>query len=233
MKGGATARSGARNMRLLSHHALDGFGNVGEGMSIQLTRDRRRILWLAHESAPKNVTAVDVTDPRKPAVVLQTDLPHERMRSNNLEVVGDILVIAYQTREPGLTPAGFDILDVADPRRPKKLGFFDASGPASRGVHHLWFVDGTHVHCAAGAPDFTPRNGKDDQCYRIVDIGRPSQPGGGRPLVAARHPRRRRGAAAPAASDLRHRVPRPQHQRLSPAPGPRLHRLSGRRGDRA
>ena len=60
--------SGTRNMRLLSHHALDGWGNVGEGMSIQLTRDRRRILWLAHESAPKNVTAVDVTNPRKPAV---------------------------------------------------------------------------------------------------------------------------------------------------------------------
>ena len=55
-KGRAMTTSGTRNMRLLSHHALDGWGNVGEGMSIQLTRDRRRILWLAHESAPKNVT---------------------------------------------------------------------------------------------------------------------------------------------------------------------------------
>jgi len=94
-------------MRPLSQHLLGGFGNVGEGMSIQFTRDRRRILWLAHESAPKALTAVDVTNPRKPAVIFQSDLPHERMRSNNLEVVGDMLVVAYETSVPGLTPAGF------------------------------------------------------------------------------------------------------------------------------
>jgi hypothetical protein len=169
-------RQDTRNMRPLSQHLLGGFGNVGEGMSVQLTRDRRRILWLAHESAPKNVTAVDVTDPRNPKVILQTDLPHERMRSNNLDVVGDMLVIAYQTKEPGLTPAGFEILDVADPTRPRRIGFFDASGPTSRGVHHLWFVDGQYVHCAAGAPDFTPRHPKDDQFYRIVDVRRPGKP---------------------------------------------------------
>ena len=63
------------NFKLLSHHLLDGFGGMGEGMSIQIAPDGRRILWLAHESAPKNFTAVDVSDPRKPKVVVQTDLP--------------------------------------------------------------------------------------------------------------------------------------------------------------
>jgi len=145
-------------------------------MAIQLTRDKRRVLWLAHESAPKNVTAVDVTNPRKPSVLVQTALPHERMRSNSLDLVGDLLVVAYQTQAPGLTPAGFEIFDVADPGKPRSIAFFDASGPASRGVHHLWFVDGEYVHMAAGAADFTPRNRKDDQCYRIVDVRRPSQP---------------------------------------------------------
>jgi hypothetical protein len=166
----------ARNMRLLAQHPLDGFGNCGEGMAIQLTRDKRRVLWLAHESAPKNVTALDVTNPRKPAVLVQTALPHERMRSNSLDLVGDLLVVAYQTQAPGLTPAGFEIFDVADPGTPRSIAFFDASGPASRGVHHLWFVDGEYVHMAAGAADFTPRNRKDDQCYRIVDVRQPSQP---------------------------------------------------------
>jgi hypothetical protein len=166
----------ARNMRLLAQHPLDGFGNCGEGMAIQLTRDKRRVLWLAHESAPKNVTALDVTNPRKPAVLVQTALPHERMRSNSLDLVGDLLVVAYQTQAPGLTPAGFEIFDVADPAKPRSIAFFDASGPASRGVHHLWFVDGEYVHMAAGAADFTPRNRKDDQCYRIVDVRQPSQP---------------------------------------------------------
>ncbi len=160
----------ARNMRLLGHHPLDGFGNGGEGLAIQLTRDRRRVLWIAHESQPKNFTAVDVTNPKKPAVIVQTALPHERMRSNSLDLVGDLLVVAYQTAQAGATPAGFEIFDVADPAKPTSVVFFDASGPASRGVHHLWWVDGEYVHLASGAPDFTPRDPRDDQCYRIVDV---------------------------------------------------------------
>ena len=127
-------------MHLLAHHDLGGFGNCGEGMVVQLTRDGRRVLWLAHESAPKNVTAVDVTDPRKPGLLFQSDLPHRDMRSNSLDLAGDLLVVAYQTSKVGLTPAGFEIFDVADPRSPRSVAFFDASGPHSRGVHHLWFV---------------------------------------------------------------------------------------------
>jgi hypothetical protein len=165
-----TTPAESKNMRLLGHHAMDGFGNCGEGLAIQRTRDGRRVLWIAHESAPKNVTAIDVTDPRKLSVITQTDLPNGRMRSNSLDVVGDLLVVAYQTAGVGLTPAGFEIFDVADPAKPKSVVFFDASGPASRGVHHLWWVDGEYVHMASGAPDFTPRNPKDDQCYRIVDV---------------------------------------------------------------
>src|SRR3989449_8312610 len=93
------AQNGAvKNMRLLSHKDLGGFGNVGEGMAIQLARDGRRILWLGHESAPKNFTAVDVTDPRKPSVIVQTDLPHGDMRSNNLELLGDLLMVPTARR---------------------------------------------------------------------------------------------------------------------------------------
>jgi len=169
-------RPTSHHLRLLARHALGGFGNCGEGLAIQLTRGRRRVLWIAHESAPKNVTAVDVTDPRKPALIVQLDLPHDRMRSNSLDLVGDLLVVAYQTQAPGLQPAGFEIFDVAEPARPRPIAFFDASGPASRGVHHLWFVDGAYVHMSAGAADFAPRNPRDDQCYRIVDVRRPTRP---------------------------------------------------------
>ena len=160
----------ARNMKLLAHHEMNGFGNCGEGMALQKTRDKRRVLWIAHESAPTNFTALDVTNPKKPSVVTQAALPHERMRSNSLDLVGDLLIVAYQTREPGLAPAGFEIFDVADPAKPKSVVFFDRSGPKSRGVHHLWWVDGEYVHMAAGAADFHPRNQKDDQCYQIVDV---------------------------------------------------------------
>ena len=171
------AQNGAmKNMRLLSHNDLGGFGNVGEGMAIQLARDGRRILWLGHESAPKNFTAVDVTDPRKPSVILQTDLPHGDMRSNNLELLGDLLIVPYQTSRVGLKPAGVEFFDVSDPSHPKSVAFFDASGPHSRGVHHMWFVDGSYLHLASGAPDFKPRNPKDDQFYRIIDVSQPTRP---------------------------------------------------------
>jgi hypothetical protein len=166
----------AWNMTLLAHHELAGFGGLGEGMAMQQTRDGRRILWLAHESAPKNFTGVDVTDPRKPSVVVQTDLPHAKMRSNSLDVVGDVMAVAYQTSGVNIQPAGFDLFDISVPESPKRISHFDASGPHSRGVHAVWFVDGETVHLAGGAADFKPRDPKDDQFYRIVDVRNPSQP---------------------------------------------------------
>ena len=166
----------ARNMRLLAHHELQGFGGIGEGMGMQRTRDGRRILWLAHESAPKNFTAIDVTDPKAPKVVVQTDLPHAKMRSNSLDVVGDVMAVAYQTTSVNTQPAGFDLFDIATPEAPKRIAHFDASGPHSRGVHAVWFVDGETVHMASGAADFKPRDPKDDQFYRMVDVRNPSQP---------------------------------------------------------
>lgn len=164
------------NMRLIAHDRLAGFGGIGEGMSLQLAANGRRILWLAHESAPKNFTAVDVTDPGKPRVIVQTDLPHRNVRSNSLEVCGNLMAVAYQTSTHGLTPAGIEIFDIATPEEPRSIGFFDCSGPKSRGVHQLWFVDGKTIHFSGGAADFSPRNLLDDQCYRAIDVSDPTKP---------------------------------------------------------
>src|SRR5947209_12886826 len=86
----------AWNFKLLAQHELSGHGGMGEGMSIQIARDGRRILWLAHETAPKNFTAVDVSDPRAPKVVAQTDLPQPLTRSNSLATDGDHEAGAHQ-----------------------------------------------------------------------------------------------------------------------------------------
>src|ERR1700676_5413919 len=144
------------NMRLLAHHELQGFGGIGEGMAMQLARDGRRLLWLPPESAPKNFTGVDVTDPRAPRVVAQTELPHAKVRSNSLDIVGDVMAVAYQTQRTGMTPAGFDLFDIGMPERPKLISHFDASGPHSRGVPALGLVTGEFVHMAPGAADFQP-----------------------------------------------------------------------------
>ena len=185
----------ALNMKLLAQHELGGFGGLGEGMSVQLARDGRRILWLAHESAPKNFTGVDVTDPRNPKMVVQTELPHMKVRSNSLDVVGDILAVAYQTQTVGLQPAGVDLFDISRPENPRLLSHFDCSGPHSRGVHALWFVDGKTIHMSAGAPDFTPRNPLDDQFYRVLDVADPTKP---RELGRWWYPGTREGDDAPA-----------------------------------
>ena len=173
---GQAAQTLAWNMKLISHNELAGFGGVGEGINMQLTKDGRRILWLAHESAPKNFTAVDVTDVRNPKVIVQTELPHAKVRSNSLDVVGNIMAVAYQTKEWGQKPAGFDLFDVSKPEEPKLISHFDASGACSRGAHCVFFVDGEYVHLSSGAPDFEPINPKDDQFYRIIDVRNPSKP---------------------------------------------------------
>ena len=142
--GGKTSREGSNgvvnwNFKLLSHHMLDGFGGMGEGMSLQIAPDGRRVMWLAHESAPKNFTGVDVSDPRNPKLVVQTDLPESFMRSNSLELVGDIMAVAYQVRagggnpndpnnireNAGLKPAGIDLFDISTPEEPKVISHFD------------------------------------------------------------------------------------------------------------
>jgi hypothetical protein len=166
----------ALNMRLLAQHELAGFGGLGEGMSVQLAKDGRRILWLAHESAPKNFTGVDISDPRKPKLAVQTELAHRQMRSNSLEVCGDIMAVAYQTQKQGAQPAGIELFDISQPEAPRSISLFDCSGPHSRGVHQLWFIDGETVHFSGGAADFTPRNPKDDQFYRAIDVKNPSKP---------------------------------------------------------
>jgi len=184
----------AHNMTLLSHNELQGFGGMGEGIAIQIADDGRRILWLAHESAPKNFTGVDVTDPRKPRVIVQTELPHMKVRSNSLDVVGNIMVVANQVKDLGAKPAGINIYDISKPESPRLISHFDCSGPHSRGVHAVWFVDGKTVHMASGAPDFQPRDPRDDQFYRIVDISDPTRP---RETGRWWYPGTREGDAAP------------------------------------
>ena len=166
----------AHNMRLLSQDRLRGFGGIGEGMAMQKTRDGRRIMWLAHEHAPKNFTGVDVTDPRNPRVVVQTELPHNKVRSNSLDITGNIMAVAHQTQTANSDPAGIELWDITVPETPRLISFFDCSAPHSRGVHQLWFVDGEFIHCASGAPDFEPVYPNDDQIYRIIDVRNLNRP---------------------------------------------------------
>jgi hypothetical protein len=167
----------AKNMKLISQNTLGGFGNMGEGMAIQVMGNGRRIMWLAHESAPKNFSAVDITDLKNPKMIVQTELPHNNVRSNSLDVTGDIMAVAYQTAELGMEPAGIEMFDISDPENPKSIGFFDCSGPGANGVHQVWYADGEYIHCAGGDGNFKAHYPEGDcQFYQIVDVRDPTKP---------------------------------------------------------
>ncbi len=165
-----------KNMRLISHHDLNGFGNIGEGVHLHQTQDGRRIIYLAHVGPPKDITSVDVTDLANPRMMVQTDLAHPHLRSNSLSIVDDVMLVAYQSEQPGLPGTGMGVYNISNPEEPRQIGFLDNSGPYSRGCHCLWWVDGDYAHLSTGAADFQPRNQKDDQFYMIVDVKDPTRP---------------------------------------------------------
>jgi len=93
-----------KGFKLLARDPLLGFGSVGEGVSLQVTGDGRRILWLAHEGPPKNFTGVDVTDPRKPKTIVQTELAQqetalERARSELREAERVLQALSAQLKQ--------------------------------------------------------------------------------------------------------------------------------------
>ena len=222
----------AWNFKLLAQHKLDGFGGMGEGMSIQIAPDGRRIIWLAHESAPKNFTAVDVSDPRKPKVVVQTDLPQAYMRSNSLEISrqhdgGRLSDVRRSGRSRRASSCSTSRCRRSRSRSPS----VDCSGPyLARRAPALVRRRRIRPHGvrrrrlqaepSARRPDLSLlRRAQSVEAHR------------GRPLVAARHAQGRQRAAARRAirSRARQGQPRAQHQRLSAAAGPLLSRLHRRR----
>ena len=172
----ATQTQEIRNMRLISHHDLNGFGNIGEGVHLHQSGDGRRVLYMAHESAPKDITSVDVTDIANPRLLAQTELAYGHLRSNSLSIVDDTMLVAYQSLEPGQPGTGMGVYNISNPEEPQQIGFMDLGGEYSRGCHCLWWVEGNYAHLSTGAADFQPRNQKDDQFYMIVDVSDPTSP---------------------------------------------------------
>ena len=164
----------ALNMQIIGHSNLNGAGHGGEGLALRQYPDGRRVLFLAHESAPMCVSIIDVTRPEDPTVITQIPVPAPQFRCNSLGLSGTTMTVAHQTDKQGQPGAGMELWDVADPAHPRQVGFFDTSGPHSRGVHYLWFVDGHFAYLSTGAADFTPHDPLDDQFFMIVDVSDPA-----------------------------------------------------------
>src|SRR5580693_6674628 len=181
----AQPQAESNNMSLVGHNDLNGNGDGGEGLAIQQFPDGRRVLYLAHEGQKTCLSVVDVTHPEKPLMITELPSPTPGItRCNSLGLSGNVLAVANQTLKQGQKMAGMWVLDVSDFGRIQKaktlqdlqLSFFDTSGPNSRGVHCLWFVDGEFAHVTTGTADFDPTNTNDDQFYMIVDLRDPRHP---------------------------------------------------------
>jgi hypothetical protein len=185
----------SRNMVLVGHNDLsrrssgaaeaDGLGDGGEGLALQQLPDGRRILYLAHEAPQRCLSVIEVTKPESPVLLNQLPSPTPGVtRCNSLGLSGNVLAVANQAAKPGGKRAGMWALDVSDIKKVSaaksledlSLSFFDTSGPESRGVHNLWFVDGQFAHLTTGMPDFHPTNPQDDQIWVVVDLRNPRQP---------------------------------------------------------
>src|SRR5438093_3084519 len=158
--GASSAEQGRGGARLepLGHNDLggpQGGGKGGEGIELKVFNGRR-YLFTAAESGPNCFSVVDVTDPSRLQLVAQVDVPNANVRCNSLDLSGSVLAVAYQVAQVGQQPAGMRLYDVSDPASPTELSLFDTSGPNSRGVHHVWFVDGHYAYLATGSADFTP-----------------------------------------------------------------------------
>src|SRR3954468_15760380 len=119
----------SRNMEIIGHSDLNGAGKGGEGMALRQYPDGRRVLFLAHESAPMCVSILDVTRPEDPRVITQIANPAPQLRCNSLGLSGTILVVAHQSDQQGQPGGGIEVYDVAEAAQPRPVSYFDTTGP--------------------------------------------------------------------------------------------------------
>jgi hypothetical protein len=117
-----------------------------------------------------------VSDVRAPQVVAQAPPLAAEIRCNSLGLSGNVLAVAHPTTRTGVPHAGLRVYEVCRAEDPKELSFFDTSGPPSRGVHFVWFVDGNYAYLATGARDFTPTHPNDDQFFMVLYMRDPRRP---------------------------------------------------------
>jgi hypothetical protein len=186
----------AFHMTLVGHADMQ---SGGEGFAMKLTGAGHRLLYVAHESGPHCFSIFDVTDPARPATLRVVDTVSEDVRCNSLDVFGNVLAVAAETKRQGQPGGGFRIYALDDPAAPRQVGYFDASGPHSRGAHHVWLSSERLAHITSGAADFTPNRSSDDEFYRIIDIADPAHP---HEVGRWWYPGQRAGDAEPAPGEI-------------------------------
>ncbi|MFN2459467.1 MAG: LVIVD repeat-containing protein [Candidatus Velthaea sp.] len=215
---GAQSAPEAVNMTLLGGTNLGG-ASGGEGFAMKIAPQTtansvkgHRYLYAATEANGDPVgcfSVVDVENPAAPVVKTQvkvalgganpgqtpngTDEQRKMIRCNSLDAAGNTLAVGQEVSQAGAAGAGVLFYDISDPAMPRLLAYFDSSGGASRGTHHVWFADrGRTLWVSGGAGNprmpavpgdpyagqvFVPkRPAKDYQFAEVLDTSSPSTP---------------------------------------------------------
>ena len=151
----------AKNMRLIGHSDLAGYG---DGMQIML---KEPYLYVGHLSR-MGTTILDVSDPADPQVVRQ--IPHPpNTHTHKVQLADDLLLVNWEQYGSGGAPprAGIQILDVSSPTEPREIGFFSTGG---KGVHRIWWTGGRYAYFSATPEGFS------DRIWMIADLADPERP---------------------------------------------------------
>ncbi len=133
---------------------------VGGG---QVTVDRN-IAYLGHVKSPHGTTMVDVSDPKRPKIVHELQMP-VGTHSHKVRVANDIMITnrevmpfkgaqspdgfkggnaVYETSAPEGFKGGLAIYDVSTPGKPKHITNWETGGTGMAGVHRFDF-DGRYA----------------------------------------------------------------------------------------
>ena len=163
----ATNIGRARNLRLVGQHDLDG---KGDGMQVMRHED---VLYVGHTGTSRAGTSIlDVSDPRRPKLIDQWPAP-EHTHTHKVQVADGLLLVnheryPYRPSSPlGPHSAGLAVYDLADPRAPELIGFWESSG---KGVHRIVWEGGRFAHLSVTPDGFT------DRIWVILDLSDPRHP---------------------------------------------------------
>lgn len=148
--------------RQIGHSDLNGHG---DGMQVMAEGDT---LYVAHFGpSGKGTSILDIGDPSRPEMVEQWDAP-AGSHTHKVQVADGLLLVNHELfRSEGPAPVGMALYALANPRRPRRVGFFDTGG---RGVHRIVYEGGPHAYISATPPGYTGR------IWLIVDVSDPTDP---------------------------------------------------------
>jgi len=129
-------------------------------------------LYVGHTGTTGAGTSVlDVTDPARPVLVGQWPAP-PGTHTHKVQVADGLLLVnherfPYRAVTSGPFSAGLAVYELADPLRPRQIGFWPSGG---RGVHRIVWTGGRYAHMSAIPAGFR------DRIWVVVDLADPACP---------------------------------------------------------